>query len=140
MGIVTFSPYICDIIRVGQQGTGEVRKIFCGPGQKVVLRTWAGDAGWAWRKFIDDCVDQRTGEKQSGVNCAMFRNESEHKSSELIRQADRIADVLWPNCRHYTYVDPEKVSSRNPGFCFLAAGWQRCGTTKSGLIVLEKLP
>jgi hypothetical protein len=37
-----------------------------------------------------------------------------------------------------TYVDRKKVRSSNPGFCFLAAGWRRCGTTRSGLEVLER--
>jgi hypothetical protein len=113
---------------------------FVGPGEKVVLRTQRGDALFVWRRFIDDCIDERTGGRQHGVNCAVFRNESAHRSSELIRQADAIADCLWPGCRHYTYVSPAHVRSRNPGFCFIAAGWSRCGRTKGGLIVLEKLP
>lgn len=108
-----------------------------GPGEKVALRTEHGDAVWGWRKFIDDCIDQRTGERQRGVNCSIFRNESRVRSSDLVRQACAIAARLWPDCRLYTYVDPSRVVSRNPGFCFIAAGWQRCGRTKSGLIVLE---
>ena len=111
---------------------GRKRKLFVGPGEKVVLRTKSGDAFFVWRKFIDDSG-------QKGVNCAAFRNESSRLSSDLIRQADKIADVLWPNCRHYTFVNTKKVISRNPGFCFIAAGWTRCGWTKSGLMVLERL-
>jgi hypothetical protein len=107
------------------------RKLFIGPGEKVVLRTWEGDAMFVWRKFIDDSG-------QTGVNCAVFRNESKHQSSKLIRQADAIADCLWPDLRHYTYVKAEAVRSRNPGFCFIAAGWKKCGKTKGGLLVLEK--
>ena len=106
---------------------------FVGPGEKVVLRTERADALFVWRVFIDDSG-------QSGVNCAVFRNESRHQSSQLIRQADQIADVLWPDRRHYTYVDQEKIASTNPGFCFLAAGWRRCGRTKGGLMILERLP
>lgn len=112
---------------------GRIRKLFVGPGEKLVLRTERGDAFFVWRNFIDDSG-------QGGINCAAFRNESGHRSSELIRQADAIADCLWPDCRHYTYVDPTKIRSSNPGFCFLAAGWQRCGLTKGGLLVLERLP
>lgn len=115
-----------------QYKDGRVRKLFMGPGEKVVLRTKAADAVFAWRYFHDDSG-------QEGINCAVFRNESPAQSSELIRQADAIADCLWPDSRHYTYVDPKKVRSKNPGFCFLAAGWRRCKErTKSGLIVLEK--
>ncbi|MBV9217350.1 MAG: hypothetical protein JO053_14370 [Acidobacteria bacterium] len=104
---------------------------FVGPGESIVLRTWSGDAFFVWRKFIDDSGQQ-------GVNCAAFRNESHFTSSELIRQADVIADHCWPGQRHYTYVDASAVRSSNPGFCFIAAGWHRCGFTKRGLIVLER--
>lgn len=118
---------------------GRARVLFVGPGEKVVLRTFDGRAFYVWRKFTDDCIDARTGEKQAGVNCAAFRNESGLRSSDLIRQADAIADCLWTDRRHYTYVDASKVASRNPGYCFLVAGWKRCGMTKSGLVILERV-
>jgi hypothetical protein len=114
-------------------------KQFVGPGQSVVLRTAAADAVFVWRKFIDDCIDERTGKRQQGVNCAVFRNESGHRSSELIRQADAVADLGWPCERHYTYVSPQDVRGTNPGYCFICAGWRRCGKTKRGLLVLERL-
>jgi hypothetical protein len=98
---------------------GRRRTQFIGPGQVVALRTGDGDAVFVWRKFIDDSG-------QDGVNCAVFRNESQHLSSDLIRWADRIADEVWTDRRHYTYVNPKEVRSRNPGFCFLMAGWRRC--------------
>lgn len=60
------------------------------------------------------------------------------KARNSIRQADQIADCLWPNSRHYTYVDPKKIASKNPGFCFLMAGWRRCGNTKGGLLIMER--
>lgn len=112
---------------------GRVRDRFCGPGEKVVLRTAAGDAMFVWRKFRDDSG-------QTGINCAVFRNESAHQSSELIRQADAIADCLWPDSRHYTYVNPAAVASRNPGFCFIAAGWRRLGirTKARGLMIFSR--
>ena len=111
---------------------GRIVKLFCGPGEKVVLRTRTADALFVWRRFIDDSG-------QSGINCAVFRNESQHRSSELIRQADAIADQIWPDSRHYTYVDPGKIRSSNPGYCFIRAGWQRCGVTKSGKLILERV-
>lgn len=110
---------------------GRKRMLFCGPGEKVVLRTEAGDAMFVWRNFKDDSG-------QRGINCAVFRNESSHQSSELVRQADAIADALWSCGRHYTYVNAEAVRSVNPGFCFRAAGWRRCGRTKGGLVILER--
>ena len=112
---------------------GRDRKQFVGPGEKVVLRTEAGDALFVWRRFVD-----ASGE--CGINCAVFRNESSHQSSELVRQADQIADCLWPCRRHYTYVRPEAIKSTNPGFCFIAAGWQRLKRrTGSGLMILERV-
>lgn len=111
---------------------GRIRTQCVGPGETIVLRTLVGDAFFVWRKFIDD-----SGE--TGINCAVFINKSEHLSSELIGQADRIADFAWPSERHYTYVNPQKIKSTNPGYCFLRAGWRRTGRrTKSGLIILER--
>lgn len=111
---------------------GRTRSQFVGPGEHIVLRTDVGDAGFVWRRFIDD-----SGER--GVNCAFFRNESPHTSSELIRQACAIADFVWPGARHYTYVDPEAVRSTLPGYCFMAARWKRLKrSTGSGRRILER--
>lgn len=109
---------------------GRTRSQFVGPGESIVLRTDAGDAGFVWRQFIDDSGEQ-------GVNCAFFRNESAHLSSELVRQARAIADFVWPGARLYTYVDPKAVRSPNPGACFMAAGWKRLARkTGSGKHIL----
>lgn len=105
---------------------------FVGPGYSIVLLTPCARAIFVWRKFRDDSG-------QEGINCAVFRNEGAGLSSSLIRAADAIADGRWPGERHYTYVDPRKVRSSNPGWCFICAGWRRCGMTKGGLIVLERL-
>lgn len=112
---------------------GRKRTQFVGPGQNIVLRTGDADAMFVWRKFIDDSG-------QEGVNCAVFRNEAPQRylSSELVRQADAVADHVWPGERHYTYVNPKAVRSRNPGYCFVAAGWRKCGMTKSGLWIYER--
>lgn len=103
---------------------------FVGPGEKMVLVGMMIPALFAWRKFIDDSG-------QRGVNCAVFRNESSVLSSDLIREAVAWAWRRWPGARLYTTVDAAEVRSTNPGYCFLAAGWRRCGTTKKGLLVLE---
>lgn len=115
-----------------QYKDGRIRTLFCGPGYKIVLRTWDGLAGFVWRKFIDDSGQQ-------GISCGFFRNESVYQSSELIRQADAIADYRWPGERHYTFVNADKIESSNPGFCYLAAGWRKCGKTKGGLVILERV-
>jgi hypothetical protein len=77
--------------------------------------------------------------EQDGIECAVYRNEGEELSSELILEAELIAWNRWPGARLFTYVDPGAVESANPGFCFKAAGWSCCGETGRGLHVLEKL-
>lgn len=109
---------------------GRQPKLFCGPGEKIVLRTRLADAVFVWKKFID-------ASGQKGINCSIFRNEGQIRSSDLIRQADKIADFCWPGERHYTYVNAKKIRGTNPGFCFISAGWKRCGTTQGGLVILE---
>jgi DNA modification methylase len=116
-----------------QYADGRERKLFCGPGEKTVLLTHNGDALFVWRKFID-------ASGQKGVNCAVFRNESEILSSELIKEAMAIAWLRWPGERLYTYVNADKILSVNPGYCFKQAGWKACGETNGGLKVLEALP
>lgn len=115
---------------------GRKRTQFVGPGENIVLRTADCDAAFAWRKYIDDTIP-----KQDGVECCFFRNESPHryKSSELVRQADAIADCAWPGERHYTKVNSDKVRSPNAGFCFIKAGWKRDGLTRNGLLILSRI-
>ena len=115
---------------------GRRPKLFVGPGEKMVLRTPAGDALAVWRKFIDDCAIAPT----DGVNMAVFRNEGPMLSSALIAEACSWAWSRWPNHVLYSYVNPAAVRSTNPGFCFLAAGWTRHGTTKGGLRLLTIEP
>ena len=104
-----------------------------GPGFKMILLTIDGGAGFIWRKFIDAAG-------QTGVNCAMFRNESSiYKSSELILEAEELAWRRWPGERLYTYIDPKRVKSSNPGYCFFVAGWSKCGVSGGGKIIMEKL-
>lgn len=111
---------------------GRKRKLFVGPGEKLVLRTWKADAMFVWRKFVDDSG-------QKGINCAVFRNESQIQSSKLIQEADAIADAIWPNQRHYTFVNAQKIKSNNAGYCFKRAGWKVCGETKiNKLIILHR--
>jgi len=110
---------------------GRKPKKFVGPGQYICLTLPNREALFVWRKFIDDSG-------QTGINCAVFRNEGELLSSDLIREADAIADFCWLGERHYTYVRQEAVKSRNPGWCFLCAGWKRSGFTKNGLLILSR--
>jgi hypothetical protein len=111
---------------------GRKPKLFCGPGEKMVLLTEAADALFVWRKF-------RSADGQQGVNCMVFRNESPHLSSDMILDAEEIAWRRWPQARLFTYVKSEAIKSRNPGYCFKRAGWRQCGITKvNKLVILEK--
>lgn len=113
---------------------GRTPKLFVGPGEKAVLLTPCARAVFVWRRFI-------SGDGQQGVNCAVFRNEGAGLSSKLIVAADEYAWQRWPHeRRHYTYVNPRRVRSSNPGACFIKAGWRRCGVTKHRrLLILERV-
>lgn len=111
------------------------------PGESMTLITPDCRALFAWWNGIDDCIPT-----QAGVNCAVFRNESDTLSSDLIREADEMAWRRWPNeVRHYSYVNAGKIQSTHPGYCFLMAGWDyqrdtndRPVLTKGGLHILER--
>jgi hypothetical protein len=113
---------------------GRKRTRCVGPGERIVLTTLMYDAAFVWKKF-------RSLDNQIGVNCSIFRNESPVRSSELIREAMTFAEQRWPGERLYTYVNPAKIASINPGYCFKVCGWKTCGTTKKrGLTILEYVP
>lgn len=100
---------------------GRKPKLFVGPGEKMVLTTPDRLALFVWRKF-------RSADDQEGINCAVFSNRGPDLSSDLIRQADVLADIRWPGERHYTYVNSRKTTARRGktspvGACFVHAGW-----------------
>ncbi len=102
-------------------------------GRDPALFAHDDDALFVWRKFID-------ASGQQGVNCAAFRNESPHRASSMILDAETWARDRWPGERLYTYVNPRQIRSTNPGYCFKMAGWSTCGITKGRrpLVILEK--
>lgn len=105
---------------------------FMGNGRKLVLRDTAGLVvfGWLWSGF------RRDGEL--GYNNVIFRNESSRLSSDIILEAERLAVAKWGPNRAFTYIDPEKIRSVNPGFCFKMAGWKLVGMSQHGKHLLEK--
>ena len=110
---------------------------FMGPGETLVLLTADCRALFAWQRNVG--APRLDG--QQGVCCTVFRNEGPVLSSELIREADEIAWARWPGARLFTYVWDARVRSVNPGFCFQAAGWRKCGRNADGrLTILEILP
>ena len=110
-----------------------------GPGQKMVLLHSEETALCAWRKFI-------SGDGQQGVNCAIYRNETHPRASDLLREAMELCWERWPGERLFTYVDPVNVKPTmrqgRPtwGHCFYQAGWNFCGLTKKRLHILEFQP
>lgn len=74
----------------------------------------------------------------------MFRNVSPLLSSDLIVQATQATRALWgepPPGGWITFVDPRKVRSSNPGYCFACAGWQRLNErTKDRNLIVYHLP
>jgi hypothetical protein len=78
-------------------------------------------------------------DNQTGYNCAIFRNESSRLSSDIILEAEQFAIEKWGPNRMYTYIDPGKIKSENPGYCYKKAGWHIEGKTKSGKHILVKI-
>jgi hypothetical protein len=112
---------------------GRKPKLFVGPGEKLVLLGKDQLALFVWRRFISK-------DGQIGLNNSIFINQGTHLSSEIILEAEAIALNRWPGIRFYTYVNPKKVKSPNPGYCYKCAGWRQCGITKKRKhLIFEKL-
>ena len=108
---------------------------FCYSGRKLVLRDTQGTLLFVWM-WPDDSLRM---DDQTGYNCAIFRNESKRRSSEVILEAERLATDKWGPNRFYTYVDPRKIKSSNPGYCFKIAGYKFIRKTASGKHLLAKV-
>lgn len=111
------------------------RHLIVGPGEKIVLIGIDGHALCCWRRFHDASSN---GEKR--VYCTVFRNESDHKASDILKTAMGIAWARWPNEPLWTYVDPRKVQSDIPGYCFYRARWKHVGDTAKGLLIFSIKP
>lgn len=74
----------------------------------------------------------------------LFRNEGAGLSSDLIREA--VAASLWvfgpaPDLGVVTFVDAAKVRrKRDPGRCYMRAGFRLAGATQGGLLAFQLLP
>jgi hypothetical protein len=111
------------------------KRQFMYSGRKLVLRNTEGTIlfGWIWP---DETIRM---DNQSGYNCAIFRNESSRKASEIIIEAEQHAVMKWGPNRFFTYVDPTKVRGNPPGNCFYRAGWKFVKATTSGKHLLVKV-
>lgn len=112
---------------------------FSPPGRNLTLRTAAGDAVWVTSWPLLEYVEHYWGDCWT---CTLFRNESSVLSSQLITEAEAATGAIMgeaPAGGFLTFVDAGKVRpKRDPGYCFLQAGYQAVGRTKDrGLIVLQ---
>jgi hypothetical protein len=107
---------------------------FAYSGRKLVLRDGPGTVLFVWM-FPDPAMRM---DGQTGFNCSIFRNESARRSSEIILEAERLAFEKWGPDRLYTYIDPRKVRSVNPGYCFKVAGWKHVSDSTDGKHLLVK--
>lgn len=109
---------------------------FMPPGRTFVLMTRDRTAVWGAVENLDPAGNRRW-------RVSIFRNEGPALSSYLVRTATLLTLGRWhrrwgpPSIPLTTEVDPSKVRpKRDPGWCFLRAGWRRVGVVR-GLVVLE---
>lgn len=116
---------------------------FVPPGRCLVLRTPEGGAAWITSWPLADYVQHDWA--GAWVN-SLFRNERRdlYLSSDLIRDAVAATLYRWPAAPELgmvTFVDPGKVRrKRDPGRCYLRAGFKLAGRTKGGLLAFQMLP
>lgn len=76
--------------------------------------------------------------------CSCFRNEGAGLSSELILDAIAATKAIYgepPELGMITFVDRKKTKSKkDPGYCYMKAGFEPDGKTKGGLYVLRMSP
>jgi hypothetical protein len=114
---------------------------FVPPGRCLVMLTRDADALWVTSYPFKEYVRHAWA---GALVCSLFRNESEFLSSELIREACAATAATWPipPLGMITFVDAKKTRpKRDPGFCYLRAGFVNVGTTKKeGLVALQLTP
>jgi hypothetical protein len=114
---------------------------FVPPGRCVVLLTPEEDAFWITSWPFAEYVRHRWA---GAWVCSAFRNESEHLSSELIREAVAATRSIFgepPALGMVTFVDTSKVRrKRDPGRCYRRAGFIPAGFTEGGLVALQLMP
>lgn len=114
---------------------------FAPPGRCLVLKTEARDAFWITSWPFARYVKHRFA---GAWVCSAFRNEGRVLSSELIREAVSATVAYYgpsPGMGMVTFVDTSKVrAKRDPGYCYIKAGFEPAGETAGGLAVLWLYP
>jgi hypothetical protein len=114
---------------------------FVPPGRNVVLLTAAADAlwvtSWPFAQYVRHAWP-------GAWVCSIFRNEGPTLSSVLVREAVAATRAHYgepPPLGMITFVNADKVRpKRDPGRCFLRAGFRNVGLTAGGLVALQLLP
>src|SRR4029077_3956359 len=119
-------------------------KSFTGCGQEIVLITDDENDVWA-------CVYAKIPyARGANANCdrrlwrnMLFRNLSLSLSSELIVSATKETYLQWllrygrlPAERLRTEIKINAVRSKNPGYCYQCAGWEKAPITRRGMLYL----
>ena len=113
---------------------------FVPPGRNIVLlgpkALWV--TSWPFAEYVRHAW-------AGAFVCSIFRNEGGPiRSSDLIRHALACTRWKWPDMPDLgmvTFVDTSKVRpKKDPGYCYLCAGFKRVGKTKGGLAALQILP
>ena len=102
------------------------------PGQKIVLMGEDGKAVWGSHRPAPWAKRTHNVKRMDGFNghsCFIFRNDGGPQSSGIIRQAVAITAMEWNLAPFITYVAINKVRCKEPGKCFVKAGFKR-GTVK----------
>lgn len=111
---------------------------FVPPGRCIVLKTPCLRAVWTTSWPFMSYVRHRW--PGAWVN-SLFRNEGAGLSSELILEAVAVTRGIWHHVPAYgmvSFVDATKIRrKRDPGRCYLRAGFEHVGYTKGGLHVFQ---
>ena len=114
---------------------------FVPPGRCAVLLTPEADALWVTSAPFAEYVKHAWA--GAWVN-SLFRNEGPLLSSELICDALAASRFLLgepPELGIVSFIDPQKTRrKRDPGRCYVRAGFMRVGVTGKGLVVLQMKP
>lgn len=116
---------------------------FVPPGRCLVLRTADDPCLWVTSWPFAEYVKHRW--PGAWVN-SCFRNEApdRHLSSDLIRAAVAATVAYWPDVPELgmvTFIDRKKTKAKkDPGYCYLMAGFVPDGETKGGLTAVRLSP
>lgn len=115
---------------------------FVPPGRCLVLLTPGAEALWVTSWPVAEYVQHEWA--GAWINSCFRREGGQLLASDLIREAVAATLARWPEPPELgmiSFVDPRKVRrKRDPGRCYLRAGFKLVGKTKGGLLAFQMLP